>query len=260
MTLRMADSAESQALNGLAVEAFAAYVDGGIGDQPNAARVAAAFPGARHLSIALSAAHDADCLDVENGAASPADVPGWVARQRARGIARPCLYANVSTMADAVLPAVRPVLRAGLASVRLWSAHYDPAHGEHICGPASCKWPGLTVAMDATQWTDAYHGPAGVVDMSLLADDFFGTPAPPATVNWTETAVKALPLIAQGSTDTQAVRTVQGLLCARGHAVTVDGNFGPATLTALRDFQRMRGITADGIAGPQAWPALLGVA
>lgn len=165
MTLRMADSAESLALAGLDVEAFAAYVDGGIGDQPNAAKVAAAHPGARHLSIALSAARDADCLDVENGAASPADVAGWLTRQRQRGIVRPCLYASVSVMRDSILP----LGRALGPSVRFWTAHYG--QGEHICGPHSCGE--LPVDADGTQWTDAYHAPGGVVDMSLLADNFF---------------------------------------------------------------------------------------
>lgn len=168
MTIRMADSAESAALAGLSVEAYAAYVDGGMGDQPNAAKVAAAHPGARHLSIALSASHDADCLDVEPHAASPADVVGWLTRQRGRGVTRPCLYASVSTMRDSILPVGRAL---GL-SVRLWTAHYG--EGEHICGPHSCGE--LSIDADATQWTDAYRAPGGVVDMSLLADDFFGPP------------------------------------------------------------------------------------
>ena len=177
--MRMADSAESRALAGLSVEAYAAYVDGGIGDQPNAAKVAAAFPGAHHLSIALSAEHDADCLDVEYRAAAPADVADWLTRQRKRGVVRPCLYASVSVMRDSILP----LGRALGPSLRLWTAHYG--QGEHICGPKTCGE--LPVNADGTQWTDAYHGPGGVVDMSLLAGDFFGPP--PA---WVFTAVRGL--------------------------------------------------------------------
>ena len=62
-------------------QAYAAYVDGGVGDQPNYDWIVAAFPGAQHLSIALNPAHDADALDIENGAAAPEDFPGWHARQ-----------------------------------------------------------------------------------------------------------------------------------------------------------------------------------
>jgi hypothetical protein len=171
MTLQMADSAESLALPaGLA--AYASYVDGGIGDQPNYERVRAAHPGAHHLSIALSAAHNADCLDVEPGAASPPDFPQWYARQLARGTARPVVYASVAAMREGILPmlAVHDIPRA---MVRLWTAHYGL--GEHICGPHSCGE--LPVDADGTQYSDNYRGPNGVVDMSLLTDDFFGTPA-----------------------------------------------------------------------------------
>lgn len=173
MTIRMADSADSGTLAGLAVEAYAGYVDGAIGDQPNAARVAAAHPGAHVLSIALSAEHDGDCLDVENGAASPSDVLPWVGRQGRRGVRRPVIYASVSVMREQIWPQVAHVPGA----LRLWTAHYG--EGEHICGPKSCGQ--LSVDADGTQWTDAYRAPGGVVDMSLLRDDFF---APPSPADW----------------------------------------------------------------------------
>jgi hypothetical protein len=183
MTLPMADSAESLALpSGL--PAYASYVDGALGDQPNHAKVVAAHPGAHHLSIALFAAHDADCLDVEPFAATPADVAAWLTRQRQRGIVRPCLYASVSAMRDSILPLGRAL---GL-SVRLWTAHYG--QGEHICGPRSCGE--LPVDADGTQWTDAFHTPGGIVDMSLLADGFFGEPASA----WVFTAVRGLAVVA----------------------------------------------------------------
>jgi peptidoglycan hydrolase-like protein with peptidoglycan-binding domain len=52
-------------------------------------------------------------------------------------------------------------------------------------------------------------------------------------------------------------RTLQYLLRARGHPVTVDGVFGPATEAAVRAFQTSKGLTVDGIVGPQTWPALV---
>jgi hypothetical protein len=182
----MADSAESLSLPA-GLPAYASYVDGGIGDQPNYDRVRAAHPGAHHLSIALFAAHDADCLDVENGAASPSDVPGWIQRQHARGIVRPCIYASVALMRDKIIPLIAPGALVGW-NPRLWTAHYG--QGEHVCGPHSCGE--LPVDADGTQWTDAYRTPGGVVDMSLLADDFFGAPTPPATVNWVFAPVRGL--------------------------------------------------------------------
>jgi hypothetical protein len=146
--------------------AYAAYVDGGIGDQPNYAFIVSTFPEAEHLSIALFAENNADALDVEPGAASPSDIPGWYARQVARGINRPVIYASASTMNDTILPVLS---QAGIAraQARLWSAHYGL--GEHICGPNSCG--ALSIDADGTQWTSSARGL--VLDQSLLLENFF---------------------------------------------------------------------------------------
>jgi len=158
--------------------AYAAYVDGGVGDQPNYAYIVSAFPKAQHLSIALFASDNADALDVEPGAASPSDIPSWFARQVARGIQRPVIYASASTMNDQILPLLS---QSGIAraNVRLWSAHYGL--GEHICGPSSCR--ALSVVADGTQWTSSAQGL--VLDQSLLADNFF-TPTTSPTVTEAE--------------------------------------------------------------------------
>src|SRR5215475_7744363 len=128
--------------------AYAAYVDGGIGNQPNYAYIVSAFPKAQHLSIALFPGHNADALDVEAGAAAPSDIPAWYSRQVQRGIQRPVIYASASVMNDAVLPVLG---QAGIsrAQTRLWTAHYGL--GAHICGPGSCGQ--LSILADGTQWT-----------------------------------------------------------------------------------------------------------
>jgi hypothetical protein len=155
--------------------AYAAYVDGGIGNQPNYAYIVSTFPKAQHLSIALFASDNADALDVEPGASAPSDVPGWYARQVARGLQRPVIYASASTMDENILPVLS---QAGIAraNARLWTAHYGV--GEHICGPSSCGQ--LSVDADGTQWTSSALGL--VLDQSLLADDFFTTAAAAETI------------------------------------------------------------------------------
>jgi hypothetical protein len=98
-----------------------------------------------------------------------------VKRQLARGVWRPVVYASASLMpvvlADLLVAGVhRP-------QVRLLSAHYG--EGKHICGPATCGFPGVP-ACDGTQWTDTAHGANGTtIDESVLLPGFFTKPPPP---------------------------------------------------------------------------------
>ena len=134
------------------------------------------FPAAQHLSIAVTAETDADALDVEPGDAVSSQVPAWYQRQKARGLARPVIYASVSRMTSEILPILK---QAGIAlgSVRLWSAHYT--YSAHLCGPGSCQQ--LPVQADATQWTD--RAMDRNLDQSVLAPDFFGMPPVPMAVS-----------------------------------------------------------------------------
>jgi hypothetical protein len=238
--------------------AVAGYVDGA---WQTAHALAARFPHARLLTIAVFAADDADCLDIETGDATPAQAAAWYARQKTRGVQRPCLYASVELMQAQVIPVLKA---AGISrgDVRLWAAHYS---GRHICGPASCGELGIDA--DGCQFTDAAFGRN--LDQSMLLPDFFTvTPAPvpqpaPAPLpapspNWLEAAVRELPVLQQGASG-EDVRTIQGLLIARGHQVAVDGAFGPATHEAIVAFQQSAQLGADGIVGQQTWPKLLGV-
>ena len=237
--------------------AYAAYVDGGLADQPNYQWIVEHFPGAYHVSIALSPGSDADFLDIENGAATVGSAVGWYARQRARGVTRPGLYASVSMMASDLVPAIRG---AGIArsSVRLWSAHYGA--GEHICGPSACRWPGITVAVDGTQWTSNALGRN--LDQSLLAANFFGAAPPSPVPTWETAMIAALPTLALGSNDASQphwyVHRVQAILNAVYHStLTVDGAYGLATKVAVEKLQQGAGITVDGEVGPQTWGLIL---
>lgn len=162
MTIVMFDSVDVSTIPPDAA-AVAGYTSGSWPTYPDLVR---AFPKAHRLSIAVSAEHDADCLDIEPGDAAISQAPAWVKRQQARGVYRPCLYTSLSYM-----PGLKDALQAAgipRESVRLWVAHYTyHAHIE----------PGY----DACQWTDRALGRN--LDQSECLDTFFGAPAHPKPVD-----------------------------------------------------------------------------
>lgn len=64
------------------------------------------------------------------------------------------------------------------------------------------------------------------------------------------------PTVKIGSPDKQSVATLQKSLNDRGYSLKIDGVFGSGTDSAVKDFQRKQGLTADGIVGPKTWTAL----
>lgn len=64
------------------------------------------------------------------------------------------------------------------------------------------------------------------------------------------------PTTRQGSTD-HPVQTLQYLLLAHGHTVSVDGVFGPETGAAVRAFQYAKNLTDNGVVDAATWRALL---
>jgi peptidoglycan hydrolase-like protein with peptidoglycan-binding domain len=64
------------------------------------------------------------------------------------------------------------------------------------------------------------------------------------------------PVVKNGDKE-HPIKTLQHLLRARGHSVTVDGMFGPKTEAAVKVFQTSRGLSANGIVGPETWTTLV---
>jgi|HubBroStandDraft_4_1064222.scaffolds.fasta_scaffold56907_4 peptidoglycan hydrolase-like protein with peptidoglycan-binding domain len=132
-------------------------------------------------------------------------------------------------------------------------------------------------------WTDVSHLASGDditqyanfsnqdLDVASSALPFWDArpPAPPA--QWTEFDMSRLPILHQGSADVPGggfwyVRRLQTLVHTTGmldglggaaQSLSVDGQYGPATVAAVRQVQHHYSITFDGITGPQTWSVLL---
>lgn len=142
------------------------------GRWPTYMEVKADWPHARILSIAVNSGEHRcadgtpiECLDIEPGDAVPEQAPAWFHVQRSLGVKRPCFYGSLSWVEQ-----IEGALRAaGIArhEYRIWSAHYTGV--AHICD----RRCGLTVAADATQFTD--HALGRNLDESLCNAAFFSS-------------------------------------------------------------------------------------
>jgi N-acetyl-anhydromuramyl-L-alanine amidase AmpD len=78
-----------------------------------------------------------------------------------------------------------------------------------------------------------------------------------ATPTAPKTVTVELPMLRNGSKGA-SVKTIQRLLVVLGYNPgTADGDFGPRTEGAVKEFQRRNGLTSDGIVGQQTWNKIL---
>lgn len=247
----------------------ATYTTGSDGIPATAAQLAARPGIVRICQDAGATDTTADVLDVEQYAATIAEVPGWITAARANfaggaraGQRQPAVYvdqSNLTALANSI-PADSPLL-----PIPVWVADYNLSQSQASAEVASPSGPYPLIAV---QFADR-----GDYDSDAWSEDWLnnvsagGSPAPVSTSSFTEVIMQALPEISTGSTDAAAVKTAQGLLVARGYDLGatgqfkdgVDGDFGPLTDSAVRSIQAHAGIAEDGIVGPQTWPVLAGV-
>jgi len=128
---------------------------------------------------------------------------------------------------------------------RAWSGDRWTAR-ESAWAPHIMQGGATTIGGVSCDWDVANHEDYG---------QWKGGTAPPPPPGWQEAMMRGLPTLKAGGTGGD-VRSVQGLLCARGHPVAIDGVFGPATTAAVRDLQRAAKIAVDSTVGPDTWQAL----
>lgn len=143
-------------------EAVAGYVNG---RWPTFSEAVRRWPSSKHLSIAVTAAANADCLDIERGDAEVFQAPDWFVRQRKRGVKRPAFYISVSEANGLEKELSRHGIKR--SAYRLITAHYTGR--AHRCTSA-CGF-GFSGKADATQWTDKALNRS--LDETLCSPDFF---------------------------------------------------------------------------------------
>ena len=101
---------------------------------------------------------------------------------------------------------------------------------------------------------------SGSSDSGTVSNPDTGKPSSPLPV-----CRPAMPQIRQGDEGTPVER-LQTLLIGRGYYCGgrsyggrefPDGDFGPATLLAVKDVQKAAGLKQDGIVGAETWPVLI---
>lgn len=112
---------------------------------------------------------------------------------------------------------------------------------------------GLVDELQRNDWrafTRGYNGPAGIKAgyHKKMAKAY-------ARISGKTPVSAASGMLRMGSKGAK-VRELQALLVRAGHAVKVDGDYGPLTKQAVMAFQRANGLQVDGVAGPETKRAL----
>ncbi len=171
------------------------------------------------LAAALAAGLTAGAVPSETAAAQPITAAAAAA------------VAAVAAQAQSSWPVVKSGQRGvDVATVQLLlTAQGQPTGADGVFGPAT-----------AAQ-VKAFQRAKG-----LTADGVVGP----------KTWAKLIVTVKTGSRG-PAVTALQKQLTDNGHPATADGAFGPATGSQVKAFQKARGLTADGIVGPDTWARLV---
>lgn len=121
-------------------------------------------------------------------------------------------------------------------------------------------WPVGSYNAYGRGWTHAALIPGVIYGANTPVQG--GTTANPPTINISlgtlasEVNVVAHQVWKLGSSG-KGVKIIQILLCSYGFIVAQDGIFGLQTTAAVKRFQQMKKLSADGVVGPATWASLL---
>lgn len=140
---------------------YGGYDDGA---WPDAAAIKARFPGATVIRFTVNPGdNEGDCLDVENGDATPVEAPGWTLRRRHAGHTGPLTYCSASAW---------PAVRRQYAIQNVAEPGYIVA-----------AYPGIGVGiMYPPPAVGHQYADTGAYDLSVVADYLPGIDPPPGPV------------------------------------------------------------------------------
>ncbi len=143
----------------------------------------------------------------------------------------------------------------GYAFKRIWEGGHG-LQSQHYAGVAFDVGQRLTQTQRNEIYNTArnlgvwgYVEPLSMTPTWVHFDRRYGTPACGGTSGY--------PTVRQGSVSTYVLILQDGLNALGYDARYLDGKFGPATLAAVKSFQRYAGLTQDGIVGCNTWKRLV---
>jgi hypothetical protein len=170
-------------------------------------------------------------------------VNAWTARLHARGYLSGFYSSSASGVAD------QNAHYGSTSPDVMYFAHYNNTKTTSDSYISASHWANHQRVHQYSGDVDETHGGYAInIDGDWMDVQVAGGGSGPAPVpDW--------PLVQQGNTG-ESVRTVQYLLNQAGAAINVDGDFGPATLAAVKSFQSGHSLSVDGIVGGNTWSAL----
>lgn len=221
------------------------------------------------------------CLDLEHSNNEPSDFMDYALRfiERFKALSgmNICIYACPSFIAEN--------LDSRLAKYPLWCAHYgvDRPGFTKVWGSSyvghqyteTGRVAGITGNVDMNNFTDGIliDGQAWIqnnnesidneyaaLQSELNTQGFTDKNGNPLKIDGVpgELTLSACPTVRIGASG-NITKWIQRHLINLNYKLDVDGDFGPITQEAVRQFQKANNLETDGVVGPKTWSYLLGI-